>query len=58
MVPNRATHHICDTLCDLGPFVQFKKHEEHPQRSNPWMYSRFLSCTDGTKSWKASYISI
>ena len=24
---------ICGELCDLVPFVQFKKREKHPQRS-------------------------
>ena len=24
---------ICDVLCDLVPFVQFKKREKHPRRS-------------------------
>ena len=30
MVPNRATHDICDALRDIVPFVQFKKREKTP----------------------------
>ena len=52
---------------ELVPFAQFKKSEKHPQRtaeaynftkSNtlPWVFSRFLDCTNGAKSWKASHI--
>ena len=28
-----SNHDICDALRDLVPFVQFKKHENHPWRS-------------------------
>ena len=34
-------------LCDLVPFVQFKKREKHP-------FSHFLNCTNGTKLCNAS----
>ena len=54
---------------DLVPYVQFKKHEKHPRhgdstqnftKSNtpPGCFLRFLSCTNGTKSHKASHILI
>ena len=61
---------ICDALCDLVPFVQFKKREKHPWRSVNFnkvagfslkltlLYgclSRFLSYTNGTKSRNAPY---
>ena len=62
---------ICDSLCNLVPFVQFKKREKHPWRkvtfikvagnftksSNPpWVFSRFLNCTNGTKSCNTSHL--
>ena len=55
---------ICDALRDLVPFVQFKKREKYPWRSvtfstksnTPWVFSRFLNCTNGTKSRKTSHI--
>ena len=28
-----VTKNICDALCDLVPFVQFKKREKHSKRS-------------------------
>ena len=28
-----VTKNICDALCDLVPFLQFKKREKHPKRS-------------------------
>ena len=48
------------------PFAQFKKHEKHPERSepatssiaHPWCFSRFVNCANGTKSRKASHITI
>ena len=55
---------ICDVLHDLVPFVQFRKCEKHPRRnvtfstkSNTfsWCFSRYLNCTNGTKSRKASH---
>ena len=66
---------ICDILCDLISFVQFKKREKHPWRSVTFSkvagfqpatllkvtllhecFSRFLNCTNGTKSSKTSHI--
>ena len=56
---------ICDALRDLVLFVQFKKREKHPWRSvnfstksntPPWVISRFLNYTNGTKSRKTSYL--
>ena len=52
----------CDVLCDLVPFVQFKKHEKHSWRSVIFSkvtlihgcFSRFLNCANGTKMLKAS----
>ena len=43
-------------LHDLIPFVQFKKHEKYPWRSVVFhgSLSRFLICTKGIKSRKAS----
>ena len=50
---------------DLVTFVQFKKREKHPWRSVtfsaksntlPWVFSCFLSCTNGSKSRKASQL--
>ena len=54
----------CDALRDLVPFGQFKKREKHPWRSvtfktllhGCFCFSRFLNCTDGSKSRKASQI--
>ena len=50
-------------LRDLVPFVQYKKSEKHPWRSFTLKvtllhgcFSRFSSCTNGTKSRKASRI--
>ena len=96
--PQRETRltSLCVALCDLVPFVQFKKLEKHSWSSvifreatglvqfkkresthggvlllvklqveacnftkittPPWMFSRFLNCTNGTKSRKASHI--
>ena len=58
---------ICDVLRDLESFVQFKKRKKHAWRSvsfskvvdlksntTPWAFSRFLNCTNGTKSCNAS----
>ena len=54
---------ICDALCNLVPFAQFKKRERHPWRSNftksntpPWVFSRFLNCTNDIKSRKTSHL--
>ena len=49
---------------DLVPFAQFKKREKHPWMSVTLLkltllhgcFSRFLYCTNGTKSRKASHI--
>ena len=56
----------CDALRDLIPFVQFTKHEKHSWRSVIFSklkvtllhryFSRFLNCTNGTKSRKAPYM--
>ena len=56
----------CDLLRDLIPFTQFKKRKKHPwssaacnfnKSSTPsWVFSRFLNCTDGTRSRKASHL--
>ena len=57
---------MCSTLRDLVPFVQFKKREEHPRRSVNFTnlallhgcFSRFLNCTNGTKSRNAPHVAI
>ena len=55
---------------DLVPFIQFKKPKKHPRRNDTfsqsatllkvtllhWCFSRFLNCTNGTKSRNASHI--
>ena len=58
----------CDALRDLVPVVQFKKREKHPWRSINLpatllkvtllhgCFSRFLNCTNGTKSRNAPQI--
>ena len=61
----------CDASRDLAPFLQFKKHETHPWRSVTFSkvtgfslkvtflhgcFSRFLDCTNGTKSRNTSQI--
>ena len=33
LVISRAVFLNCDALCNLVPFMQFQKHEEHPWRS-------------------------
>ena len=58
---------------DLALFVQFRKGEKYPWRSVTFMlkpatfrkvtllhgcFSRFLNCTNGTKSRKASHITL
>ena len=61
---------MCGALGDLVSFVQFKKREKHPWRSITfskvaglkltllhWCFSRFLNCTNGTKSRYASHIA-
>ena len=58
---------ICDVLHDLVPFVQFEKCEKPPWRSVDFTllksallhgcFSRFLNCTNGTKSRNAPHIS-
>ena len=49
-----VTYNFVDTTCgalrDLVSFVQFKKREKHP------CFSRFLNCTNGTTSRKASHL--
>ena len=60
-----SVYNICDALRDLVPFAQFKKREKHPLRSATLVlkvtllhgcFSRFLNCTNCTKSRKASHI--
>ena len=70
LISNVFKKNNCDTLRDLVPFVQFKKREKHPWRSGtcnsacnfttknntpPWVFFRFLNCTNGTKSRNASH---
>ena len=49
-------------LHDLVPFVQFKKREKYPWRKKATLlhecFSRFLNCTNGTKSRKTSQMII
>ena len=51
---------ICDPLCNLLAFVQFKKREKHPSwrsvKSNTltWVLLSFLHCTNCTKSRRTS----
>ena len=51
---------ICDALCNLLPFLRFKKREKHPWRrgfslhtllkvSLHGSFSRVLNCRNGTK---------
>ena len=58
----------CDALHVLVSFVQFKKREKHPWRSvtfskvggkstPPWVFSRFLNCTNDIKSHNASHVN-
>ena len=62
---------ICGALRGLVPLVQFKKREKHPWRSvtgfkrvtlmklrllHSECFSRFLNCTNGTKSRSAPHI--
>ena len=49
-------HFHGDVLRDLVPFEKFKKREKHPWRSVTFYacFSRFLNCSNGTKSRKAS----
>ena len=63
--------HICGALRDLVPCAQFKKREKHSWRSVTvssacnftkvtllhGCFSRFLNCTNGTKSRKAPHIA-
>ena len=61
-----SSHLICNALCDLVPFVQFKKRKNthrgvllHPATLLKvsllhGCFSRFLNCTNGTKSSKLS----
>ena len=56
---------ICDALRILVLFVQFKKHEKHPWRRVNLLkltlfhgcLSRFLNCTNGTKTRNAPHLS-
>ena len=61
---------ICDALRDLVPFVQYQKREKHPWRKVNFSkvagllkltllhvyFSRFLNCTNATKSRNAPHI--
>ena len=56
-------NNMCDALRDLVPFEQFKKREKHPWRSAKLTlvrgcFSRFLNCTNGTKSRNAPHINL
>ena len=63
-VLKRLPSPICDALHDLVTFVQFKKREKHPWRSVNFSkltllhvcFSRFLNCTNVTKSRNAPHI--
>ena len=61
---------VCGALRDLVVFVQFEKREKHPWRNFTFSkvadfslkvtllhgcFSRFLNCTNATKSRKASH---
>ena len=57
----------CDALLGYIPFVQFKKREKHPWMSVTFSlkvtllqgcFSRFLNCTNDTKSRKTSHMII
>ena len=48
-----------DALQDLIPFVQFKKFQKRSWRkvnTPPWVFSRFLNYTNGTKLRSASHM--
>ena len=55
---------MCDVSRDLVPFIQFEKRENHPWRSVTFSkvtllhgyFSRFLNCTNGTKSRNVSHV--
>ena len=51
---------IYDALLDLVPFVQFKKREKNTHGTKLTLlhgcFSRFLNCTNGTKSRNAPHI--
>ena len=48
---------VCDALPDLVPFMQFKNPATLLKlRLLHWCFSRFLNCTNGTKSRNASHI--
>ena len=64
---------IYDALSDLVPFAQFKNREKHPWRIVTFSkaagfmlkvtllhgcFSRFLNCTNGAKSQKASHMEM
>ena len=63
-----SSRYICDALRDLASFVQFKKCEKQPWRSVTFpttllkltllhrCFTRFLNCTNDTKSRNASYM--
>ena len=63
---NRVVISIYSALRDLVPCAQVKKREKHPWRSVTLLkvtllhghFSRFLNCTNGTKSHKASHIPV
>ena len=56
--------HICGALRDLLPFLQLKKREKDPWASATFSkvtllhecFSRFLNCTNGTKSRNAPHL--
>ena len=71
---NRVVQHFqgneCGALCDLVPFVQYKKREKYPWRgvtfteacnftkinAPPWVFSRILNSRNDTKLRKVSQI--
>ena len=69
---NQKTGYICDALHNLVPFVQFKKRKKHPwmsfifsrteaynfieSKTPPWVFFKFLNCTNDIKSRNLSHI--
>ena len=54
---------ICDVSLNLVPFAQFQRHKETlvgvlllTVTHFHWCFSRFLNCTNGTKSRRASHL--
>ena len=71
-LPQQTPKPICDALHDMVAFVQFKKRKKHPWRSVDFSllkpatllkltflhgcFSRFLNCTNATKSRNAPHL--